>query len=544
MNKWIFLLAAIWATFPAYTQTARGVVSPLWEQPVQRSFKVLPNPDMIIRLEPGQEDTGFWTSVLDDRKKSKTVVFHFKNISTEFELNYKDNARMMAILDSIFSDFSILDEVEFITITGASSPDGYTERNEKLAADRAKVLRTYLLRKYPYLDINRIRSLSAGQYWQGLQQLVERDRLTPSRDAALRIIKSPQSGDVRRRQLQQLSSRKTYNYLLNNTFPHLRVCAVHIVFSDNATLEDREVFTGEVLSDEVVDIPRRRETQQTRVTEQNIVRDPGEYTVVPERNIVREPAGYTVIPEPGTKYTVIPNPGAGVTVIPEPGTKYTVIPRHGKDVVVPTERIPDRTQPVRETQRATPPRRTARYEDDMRPERIALAMKTNLLFDVATAVNFELEVPIADNWSLAAEYIFPWWLLKEKQYCLQLIAGNLEMRYWTGDRTNRPKMTGFFGGFFIGGGYYDLEFGDKGYQGEINIMTGLSGGYAHEISRDGKWRMEYSLGLGYMSTDYREYKPTIGFDNELHLIVQKSSRQAYYGPLRAKISLVRTINRK
>ena len=125
-----------------------------------------------------------------------------------------------------------------------------------------------------------------------------------------------------------------------------------------------------------------------------------------------------------------------------------------------------------------------------------------------------------------------------------MIAGNLELRYWTGNRVNRAKMTGVFGGFFAGGGYYDLEFGNKGYQGEINIMAGLSGGYAQQLSKDSKWRMEYSLGLGYMSTDYRKYKPTKGLDNEWRLILQQSGRQSYFGPLRAKISLVRTINCK
>ena len=510
------------ATFPVYSQTVGGKVSPLWEQPVRKSFKVLPDPDNIVRMEPEQEDAYFWACVLDEGRKSKTAVFQFKNISAGFETDYLDNARMLAILDSIFSDFSILDQVEYITITGASSPDGYTDRNDSLAADRAMVIRNYILKKYPYIDRNQIRSFSTGQYWDGLRQLIENDRLTPSRDAALRIINSNQSGEVKRRQLQQLSARKTYNYLLNNTFSHLRVCAVHIIFSDDVFV-DQEVLTEEVILDEITVAPVQ-ETRQAVISEQE--------------------NGYTVIPEPGTKYTVIPIPGGGFTVIPEPGTHYTVIPRR----VTYEGAWDERTQPERDIRRdAGPPtviERRERRVADPRFESMLFAVKTNLLFDAVTAVNFELELPIEDRISLAAEYIFPWWLLNDKQYCLQLIAGNLELRYWTGDRTNRPKMTGVFGGLFFGGGYYDLEFGDKGYQGEIKIMMGLSGGYAHEVSRDGKWRMEYSLGLGFMSTDYREYKPKIGLDDDWHLILQKSGKQSYFGPLRAKISLVRTINRR
>jgi hypothetical protein len=85
-----------------------------------------------------------------------------------------------------------------------------------------------------------------------------------------------------------------------------------------------------------------------------------------------------------------------------------------------------------------------------------------------------------------------------------------------------------------------LKWKEQGYQGEFYNM-GLSGGYAHEISRDGKWRMEYSLGVGYMNTNYREYNAKMGLDNEWHLIRQKTGIYKYGGPLRAKISLVWTL---
>jgi len=38
-----------------------------------------------------------------------------------------------------------------------------------------------------------------------------------------------------------------------------------------------------------------------------------------------------------------------------------------------------------------------------------LAIKTNLLFDLATILNVEVELPLAPNWSVAGEWIFPWW---------------------------------------------------------------------------------------------------------------------------------------
>ena len=173
------------------------------------------------------------------------------------------------------------------------------------------------------------------------------------------------------------------------------------------------------------------------------------------------------------------------------------------------------------------------------------AAKTNLLFDVATALNVELEVPIGKRWSVAGEWIFPWWLLEKKQYCLQVLSGNIEGKYWFGKREERLKLTGWFAGLYAGGGLYDIEWGKKGYQGEFFIAAGISGGFAHTINKKGNLRMEYTLGIGYLKTNYREYTPKYGFvDDEWHLIRKHNGRYAWFGPTRAKVSLVWMLDRK
>lgn len=174
------------------------------------------------------------------------------------------------------------------------------------------------------------------------------------------------------------------------------------------------------------------------------------------------------------------------------------------------------------------------------------ALKTNLLFDLASAVNFEIEIPIGKHWSIAGEYIFPWWLWENKQYCLQTLSGSLEARYWLGNREERPLLTGWFLGAYAGAGYYDIEWASKGYQGEFYIASGLSGGFAHGLNKSGSLRMEYSLGFGYLSTKYREYNPIygpdFGLEDKWFLIRQKSGNYTWIGPTRAKISLVWMIN--
>ena len=177
---------------------------------------------------------------------------------------------------------------------------------------------------------------------------------------------------------------------------------------------------------------------------------------------------------------------------------------------------------------------------DMKP---LFAVKTNLLFDLASALNVEVEAPIGERFSVAGEYIFPWWLWESNQYCVEMLNVNLEVRYWFGERALLPKMTGLFAGVYGGGGYYDLEWKDKGYQGEFH-SAGLTGGYVHPINKKGNWRMEYSLGVGYLKTQYREYVPKVAGDGEWHLIRTQTGNRIWFGPTRAKISLVWMFNRR
>lgn len=169
-----------------------------------------------------------------------------------------------------------------------------------------------------------------------------------------------------------------------------------------------------------------------------------------------------------------------------------------------------------------------------------LALKTNLLYDAMTALNIEIEVPIGQRWSIAAEYIFPWWLSDRKQHCLQSLSGYIEGRYWFGDRTNRRQLTGWFAGVYTGGGYYDVEWNNKGYRGEFCIPIAMSGGYAHQIGCN--LSMEYSLGIGSMRTSYREYASAICSDGVQRLIKQRSDTFNWVGPTRIKVSLVCMIN--
>lgn len=169
-----------------------------------------------------------------------------------------------------------------------------------------------------------------------------------------------------------------------------------------------------------------------------------------------------------------------------------------------------------------------------------LALKTNLLFDVATILNVEVEVPIFDKFSALAEWNFPWWVARDNGSALEVLSGSLEGRYWFGDRTDVPKLTGWFGGLYAGGGLYDVQWNDNGYQGEFFIAAGVSAGYAHTINKSETLRLEYSLGVGYLETDYRYYE---GRQDNKYLVWQYDGSYSWFGPTKAKVSLVWMLHR-
>lgn len=171
-----------------------------------------------------------------------------------------------------------------------------------------------------------------------------------------------------------------------------------------------------------------------------------------------------------------------------------------------------------------------------------LALKTNLLFDAALMPNVEIEVPVGKRWSVNGEYAFPWWQFDRGKYCMQVLMGGLEGRYWLGGRKSREDrevLTGHFLGLYAGGGKYDLQWGEKGYQGEFFIAAGVSYGWATRIARH--LHLEFNIGIGLLRTDYRHYHAR---DNYQTLLWQENGKYTWFGPTKAKISLVWLLNRR
>lgn len=220
---------------------------------------------------------------------------------------------------------------------------------------------------------------------------------------------------------------------------------------------------------------------------------------------------------------------------PEPVNPPEIIPLDEIPVLEPV--VPELDEPVLTPVPLPVP---ARPEYD---KRTFLAVKSNLLYDAATVLNFSVEVPFTERFSLLYEQHTPWWLSDNNRFCVEFLSFGGEFRWWFAPHTRpeserrvkRDALMGHFVGVYGAGGKFDFQLNRTFcYQGEF-FSAGLTYGYAMPVGR--RLNMEFSVSLGYARIPHRHYVPT---DDWQHLIrdPHKSGTWNYFGPTRVGVSLV------
>ena len=222
-------------------------------------------------------------------------------------------------------------------------------------------------------------------------------------------------------------------------------------------------------------------------------------------------------------------------VFPRIGS-YTV---HSKEFPIAGIRMPEKALPVMsagsgELVPTAFPEKRKRLGPS---HKVMVALKNNMIYDLALAPNVEVEFSTGKRWSLNTEYKCPWWLNSKHDFCYQLLSGGMEGRCWLGNRQKRDRLTGHFIGLYAEGGIYDFQLRGDGYQGKYYGAAGVTYGYARQLARH--FSLEFSLGIGYLTTEYKKYTPYEG-----DIIWTNSGRYNFIGPTKAKISLVWLITTK
>lgn len=158
---------------------------------------------------------------------------------------------------------------------------------------------------------------------------------------------------------------------------------------------------------------------------------------------------------------------------------------------------------------------------------IPLSVKTNLLYDVILLPSLEFEYRFNKHWSVNLEGTMAWWHKDTKHKYYQLAQISPEVRYWFKSEGARK---GHYFGLFIGGGWYDLENGNRGYKGE-GEYAGISYGYMFPIGK--YFALEAGIGAGFLHANSEDYLPI-----DEHYVYQQSIHTNYFGPLKLKLAFV------
>lgn len=184
--------------------------------------------------------------------------------------------------------------------------------------------------------------------------------------------------------------------------------------------------------------------------------------------------------------------------------------------------------------------------------RTAVAVKTNLLYDAVTAVNFAIEAPFeikGQKFSALYEHHCPWWHIGNK-YCLQFLTFGGEARWWflpdtveeSDKRVERDALLGHFAGLYAWGGFGDIQIGRNFGCSQFEFWSvGLTYGYAMPVSK--YLNLEFSLSVGYANIPYQSYRPSEDWE-ALIRDPYKVGTLHYFGPTKAEVSLVFPIRTK
>ena len=189
------------------------------------------------------------------------------------------------------------------------------------------------------------------------------------------------------------------------------------------------------------------------------------------------------------------------------------------------------------------------YEEYTKIRKPLFAVTNNLLYESATVftgfhsvpLNFGVEVPISQHWSVTAHYMAtaPWRAWNSNADCAELLHADIGAKWYPGgtftnpfkQKENRELLDGWYAYASLGAGYYDFERNGRGYQGE-EVLGSLGLGYGLTLGHN--WSLDFAVGGGPVITRYRYY---IGRSNNEHLVYQYSGRLTYFGVTDAKVSL-------
>ena len=538
-----------------------------------------------------------------ERATTKTVtrkiIVYYEHDDDVPRWDYSENRKAFVELVQMVQTLSAKSEVQTVMIKGGASPMGTEDYNNKIALRRAEALRSSISRMVGGDRLN-IEVSVVGEDWLSFISEVERNYYESDREAVLAIMGNDVSVAEKKQQLELLDEGKSWEVLATNYMASSRTVVVIYTVEEPCSAEQPTVQptaqpmtkkvaqpttkpitkkaaqkteqptarpTAEKTAEKVEQPTAQKTTEKAeqptdskvvQSTKQPIAQPSKQPIVLPAKRPIARPiqqptvqpttqSTEQVVEQSAVQPTAQPTTQSTEQVVEQSAVQPTVQPTtQSTEQVVEQPTVQSTAQPTTQSTEQVVEQPTVQSaiqpieEVVIEPRKIVVAARTNLL---VPALNVGVEVPIGNNWSVGADYYFPWiWPKKDNKNCFEFLGWGIEGRYWFGkNRTQFDRLQGHSVGVYGYVGYYDFERNFHGHQGEY-VNVGVDYTYAMAVGKRKSLHLEFSLGLGYIYSKARKY--TV-IESQGPLISDKITKNIrFFGPTKANISLVVPIFQK
>lgn len=153
-------------------------------------------------------------------------------------------------------------------------------------------------------------------------------------------------------------------------------------------------------------------------------------------------------------------------------------------------------------------------------------IKTNAIGLGMAIANIAAEIDLSKHWSFSLPVYHCAWNYFKSTIKFRVFSVYPEFRYWLSEDND-----GLFAGIHFGAVFYNFAFnGDYRYQRHHRDIPAFGGGvgigYRMPISKDNRWRVEFSLGTGIYPLHYDKFRNT---PNTKDGLLIESIRKTYWG---------------
>lgn len=170
-----------------------------------------------------------------------------------------------------------------------------------------------------------------------------------------------------------------------------------------------------------------------------------------------------------------------------------------------------------------------------------LYVKTNALGLGLAIANAAVEIDICKHWSFNLPVYYSAWDYFSETIKFRTLAVQPEIRYWFSGKNRRSD--GWYLGAHFGLAYYNIatdgEYRTQDHDGTSPALGGgLAVGYRMPISRNNRWKMEFSIGAGAYKLHHDKFR---NYHNGLLVYTEKKT---YIGIDQASVSFSYTFDLK